>query len=129
MATPAASGAAAVIASGHHDELSGMNAASAKKLASLVRSSVRPAASLAGKTSTGGIIDLSVGEQNDPSAETPGPDITDLTLSERTVTLTGSDFGETKGSVKVSRYVIGAPSDAGSEIVSWSGSMVILTLD
>ena len=128
MATPAAAGAAAVIASRHKNELTGMNAASAKKLASLVRSSVRPNASLAGKTSTGGIIDLTVDENKTPPAETPGPDITDLTLSGKTVTLTGSYFGET-GSVKVSKYVLGAASDVDSSIDSWSGSEVVLTLD
>ena len=129
MATPAAAGAAAVIASRHQDELNGMGSASAKKLAGLVRSSVRPNASLAGKTSTGGIIDLTVDEKDNARAETPGPDITDITLSGRTVTLTGTDFGETRGSVKVSKYVLGAPSDAASSITMWSGSKVILTLD
>ncbi|MBR2707100.1 MAG: S8 family serine peptidase [Mogibacterium sp.] len=129
MATPAAAGAAAVIASRHHDELTGMDSASAKKLASLVRSSVRPNASLAGKTSTGGIIDLTVDEKDNARAETPGPDITDLTISGRTVTLTGANFGETGGSVKVGKYVLGAPSDAGSSVTRWSGSKVVLTLD
>lgn len=129
MATPAAAGAAAVIASRHHDELNGMDSDSAKKLASLVRSSVRPNASLAGKTSTGGIIDLTVDEQNASPAEMPGPDITDLTLTGRTVTITGTDFGETKGNVKVSKYVLGAPSDVDSSVASWRGSKVVLTLD
>jgi uncharacterized repeat protein (TIGR02543 family) len=129
MASPAAAGAAAVIASRHHGELTGMNSDSAKKLANLVRSSVRPNASLAGKTSTGGIIDLTVDEQNISPSEIPGPDITDLTLSGRTVTITGTDFGETKGNVKVSKYVLGAPSDVDSSVASWRGSKVVLTLD
>ena len=130
MATPAAAGAAAVITSRHNNELEGMEpAASAKKLASLVRSSVRPNASLAGKTSTGGIIDLTVDENNTSPAEIPGPDITDLTVSGKTVILTGSDFGETKGNVKVSKYVLGAPSDVDSSVASWRGSKVVLTLD
>jgi len=129
MATPAAAGATAVIASRHYDELTAADADSAKKLASLVRSSVRPNASLAGKTSTGGIIDLTVDKSKTSPEETPGPDITDLTVSGKTVILTGSDFGGTGGNVKVSKYVLGAPSDVDSSVASWSGSKVVLTLD
>ena len=82
MAAPAVSGAAAVIASRHYDELNTLKASdpsgSAKRLATLVRSSVRPLASLKDMTSTGGIIDLTVDTRRiDPDAEQPGPDITD----------------------------------------------------
>ena len=115
MAAPAVSGAAAVIASRHYDELNNLKSQdpseSAKELATLVRSSVRPLDSLKDMTSTGGIIDLTVDTKlSDPDAERPGPDITDIAVSGNKVTLTGKGFGDTRGTVEVRKHVAGKHS-------------------
>ena len=124
MASPAVAGAAAVIASRHFEELPAGEAASAEKLANLVRSSVRPLASLKDLTSTGGIIDLTV----ETEVFEPGPDITDISAGGREVMLTGTGFGSDAGTVTVRKYVIGASSEIGNAITSWTDNAVSLSL-
>ena len=130
MACPAAAGAAAVIASRHYDELSELEpAASAEKLAGYVRASVRPMPALADKVSTGGIIDLSVDEAAAEPAARPTPDITDVSVSGRTVTLTGTGFGNGGGTAAVKKYVVGKESAViSSQVAGWSDSLVTLSL-
>ena len=128
MASPAVAGAAAVIASRHYDELSPGDPASAEKLANLVRSSVRPLASLKDMTNTGGIIDLTAdGEAAEP-ADQPGPDITDAAVSGSNVTLTGTGFGSSAGTVTAGKFVAGASADMGSAVTSWTDTCVSFTL-
>ena len=130
MACPAATGAAAVIASRHYDELTSGDAESAKKLASYVRSSVRPAPAFDGIVNTGGIIDLSVDEAASDPADQPAPDITDVSVSGTEVTLTGTGFGSAGGFAAVKKYIIGQPStDIGSEVGEWNDTSVTLSLD
>ena len=130
MACPAASGAAAVLASRHYDELTSGDGESAKKLAAYVRSSVRPVPALDGKVSTGGIIDLAVDEEASDPADQPAPDITDVSVSGTEVTLTGTGFGSAGGSVTVKKYMIGQPSaEVGSEADEWNDTSVTLSLD
>ena len=134
MAAPAVTGAAAVIASRHYDELNKLKdqdpSEAAKELATLVRSSVRPLESLKDMTSTGGIIDLTVDTKvSDPDADRPGPDITDIAVSGNKVTLTGKGFGDNRGTVEVRKYVAGKHSIIDSSIASWSDSEAVLTLD
>ena len=128
MAAPAVTGAAAVIASRHYDELPSGDAASAEKLANLVRSSVRPLASLKDLTNTGGIIDLTVDANATAPGSQPGPDITDIAVSGSKVTLTGTGFGSTKGTVTARKYVAGAAADIGSTVTSWSDTSTSFTL-
>ena len=127
MASPAAAGAGAVIASRHYDEIESMNAESAETLANLVRSSVRQIPSLTGKVSTEGLIDLSV------DTEVPSelsPHITDITVSGNEVNITGSNFGSSSGSVTVSKFVHGMePAVMVSEIEEWGEDRVTLLLD
>ena len=127
QASPAAAGAAAVIASRHFDELENMDAASAEKLAGLVRSSVRPIPSLACKVSTGGIIDLSADTGYTPSRLSP--DITDVVVSGRNVTLAGDCFGSNAGTVTLRKYVAGKDSlEIGSEVTDWRDKCVTLSI-
>ena len=127
QASPAAAGAAAVIASRHFDELENMDAASAEKLAGLVRSSVRPIPSLAGKVSTGGMIDLSADTGYTPSLLSP--DLTDVVVSGRNVTLAGDCFGSSAGTVTLRKYVAGKDSlEIGSEVTDWRDKCVTLSL-
>ena len=129
MASPAAAGAGAVLASRHYDELSSLSPSeSAKRLASIVRSSVRPAEDLKDRTSTGGIIDLSVDTFGTDPQNQPGPDITDMSCDGSTVTLSGTGFGENQGTVSVSRYKAGCNSDLEATVSSWSDSEVVLDL-
>ncbi len=130
MATPAVSGSAAVIASGHYSELNGMSASdSAQKLADLVRASVRPMGSLKDMTSTGGIIDLSVDAERSNSTEQSGPVIKDISVSGGEVRLTGNNFGDVQGKAAVRKYVSGSNSAVKAEIASWTDSEAVLTLD
>lgn len=129
MACPAAAGAAAVLASRHYDELTAGDADYAKKLAGYVRSSVRPMPGLDGKVSTGGIIDLAVDASASDPADQPAPDITDVAVSGTEVTLTGTGFGKTGGTVEIRKYIFGTESTPiGSEISEWKDTSVTLSL-
>ena len=129
MACPFVSGAAAVIASRHFEELEGLSAPeSAERLASYVRSSVRPFASLDGKTSTGGIIDLTVDTGSADALKKLGPDITDLAVNGSEVVLTGSHFGDVQGDASAVKYTAGNNSDLAASVISWSDDSVVLAL-
>ena len=129
MAAPAAAGAAAVLASRHYEELEALSASdSAERLAGIVRSSVRPSDALSNKTSTGGIIDLTVDTGSADPSDRPGPDITDVTVSGSTVILSGTDFGKTPGNAAVFKYTAGNNSDVSSSVIYWSDTAVVLTL-
>ena len=128
MACPAVAGGAAVILSRHYDELAAQDADSVIKLAGYIRSSVRPMPALADKVNTGGIFDLSVDEAAEEPSQQPAPDITDVSVKGRKVTLTGSNFGS-GGSVEIRKYVIGNESAVvGSEVTAWGDTSVTLSL-
>ena len=130
MASPAAAGAAAVIASRHYEEISAADADSAKALAGYVRSSVRMMPALADKVSTGGIIDLSVDATAADPDQQPAPDITDVSVSGTEVTLTGSGFGSSGGMVTVKPYVTGKESaELETAVSEWSDGNVTLSLN
>ena len=117
MACPAVSGAAAVLAS--------RSGARGSDLADVVRASVRPMEALS-DTRTGGIIDLSV--DVDQAAER-GPAIDSMKYQGRTVTLTGRGFGDVKGTVALTKEVVGAkPIPLDAKVASWTDSSVKLVL-
>ena len=94
MACPMVSGAVAVLAA-DRPELSGL------ELASLVKSSVRPATSMKGITKTGGVIDF------EAVTGLRSPVITDLGLQDGVLEIKGSGFGETIGRIRVIRRSVG----------------------
>ena len=129
MAGPAVTGAAAVLASRHYDELAAGDGDSVIKLAGYVRSSVRPMPALSDKVSTGGIIDLSIDTYDTGSSDQTNPDITDVSVSGREVKLTGTGFGSSGGTVEIRKYVSGKDPDVlASEVSGWSNESAELTL-
>ena len=129
MAAPAVSGGAAVLASRHYEELSAADpAAAAEMLANLVRSSVRPLPSLADITSTGGILDLSVDTVVSGISERNTPSIKDLSVMGADVTISGTGFGDTPGTVAVRQYVLGNMKVLNPVITSWANDSVSLSL-
>ena len=125
MATPAVSGGAAVLASRYPE-------ATGAELANLVTSSVRQLPALAGKTQTGGILDLAVNASPDgttPAARQPGPDITSASLDGLTLTVEGRNFGGEAGSATVKRPTPGtAGKSQSASVSSWSDKKVVLQL-
>ena len=122
MACPAVSGAAAVLAS--QEGYKGV------ELASLVRSKVRIPDSGALETRTGGIFDFSVAgspEGGSEDASPLAPAISDVTASGSSITIMGSNFGAKKGSVDLSRYIVGGDlQSVTAHIASWADDKVTL---
>ncbi len=117
MACPAVSGAAAVIASRYPEK-------KGAELADLVKASVRNLPSLAGKTKTGGILDLSVSPMDPASG---GPVINSISASGKRVVLKGLNFGTKQGSVTLTGETAGGRSNViGASVVSWTDSSVSL---
>lgn len=112
MATPAVTGFAAVLKAAH-PELSG------KELADLVKATVRPVKSLEGRLKSGGVIDFQAAYS---------PVIDELKVSGKTVTLTGSHFGE-PGSVTLRRYVAGKETpEQKADVKEWAENRIVLSL-
>ena len=117
MACPAVSGAAAVIIS-EDPKIKG------RKLINKIRSRVRRLPGLKGRLKTEGIIDLSVGSENDPA----GPVINDIEVKGNTLTITGNNFGSQTGKVKASKYVAGKKGKTKkSKVKSWSNRKIVVT--
>lgn len=120
MATPAAAGACAVLAARHPDD-------TAAQLAARLMGSVRLNDSLAGRTVTGGALDLSVA--GEPSSPDPAlnPVVDSITLDGASLTISGSSFGETEGTVELAEAGLG---DAGetlpAQVAAWGGSSIEL---
>jgi len=123
MACPCISGATAVLAS-----QTGLDGA---KLASLVRSKIRIPDSGPLPVRTGGVFDFSVqGSPDSGEKDALAPAIQSLEVSGTTVTITGSNFGLKRGSVDLSRYVVGKEGSAtAATVTSWTDGKVVLTLD
>ena len=123
MACPCVAGATAVLAS-----QSGLDGA---ELASLVQSKVRIPASGPLPVRMGGIFDFNVqGSPDTGKKDAFGPVISDIDVSGTTVIITGSNFGTSRGSVSLARYVIGKEEVAApSTVTLWDDDKVVLTLD
>ncbi len=122
MACPAVAGAAAVFAS---------QGETGTALASLVRSKVRVPAAGALPVRSGGVFDFNAVGSPDGGEEQPlAPAITDVAVEGSTVTITGSNFGTTEGSVALSRYVVAKELEGvGSHVTSWADDRVTLELE
>ena len=121
MATPAAAGACAVLAARHPGD-------TATQLAARLMGSVRPNDSLAGRTVTGGALDLSVA--GEPSSPDPAlnPVIDSITLDGASLTISGSSFGETEGTVELAEAGLGdADETLPAQVAAWGDSSIELT--
>lgn len=123
MATPAVAGACAVLAAQHPDD-------TAAQLAARLMGTVRPNASLAGRTTTGGALDLSV--VGDPSApETAlNPVIESFAAEGATLSVAGTAFGASAGTVEVTQAGLGDGGESlPAAIDAWDESSVLLTAE
>lgn len=121
MATPAVAGAAAVLAAQHPED-------TGAQLASRLLGTVRPNDTLAGRTTTGGVLDLSV--TGDPSSpETAyGPVIDSFAVDGASITLAGSGFGTEQGAVVVREAGLGDEGEAWATTSdSWSDASIELS--
>lgn len=121
MATPAAAGACAILAAQHPSD-------TAAQRASRLKGSVRPNASLAGRTTTGGTLDLSV--VGDPSA--PGtslnPTVESLDAAGTSLQVKGSAFGASAGTVEIRAAGLGDEDKSfPATIDAWSDDSIQLT--
>ena len=83
----------------------------------------------ADKTSTGGIIDLSVETSVVKPTVEQSPDIADVSVEGTRVVLTGTGFGDEAGTAVARQYVVGAFADIASSVSSWSDDSVELSLE
>jgi len=124
MSTPAVAGAAAVLASRGYE---------GKELAALVRSMVRIPEAGELPVRTGGVFDFTVEgspDDSDDEEEPYAPVIMEVSVEGTTVTITGENFGLERGSVDLSRYVVGAKlTPVAATISSWADNQVTLELD
>lgn len=82
---------------------------------------------LKGITRTGGIIDLSIDVD---VAAMRSPSIDSMSYKGRTIILTGKGFGSVKGSVTLTKEVVGAvPKSLETKIESWTDDRVCLLLN
>lgn len=121
MATPAVAGACAVLAAQYPDD-------TAAELASRLKGSVRPNASLAGRTTTGGAIDLSVsGDPSVPEAAL-NPVIDSFTVEGTTLLVEGSAFGADAGTVELTEAGLGDEGgNLPATVAAWSDTSIELT--
>ena len=115
MATPAVSGALAVLLGNLN---TGISAEDAK---ALLLSYVKPISTL-GNTKTNGILDLTIANSIDFS-----PVIKNIDYSDKKITINGSNFSDTQGTVTVSNLkVYGDGEDAIPSDISWSDKKIEL---
>ena len=117
MATPAAVGAAALLAAAYPD-------ADALTLKAQLLASVTKTDALKDQCTTGGYIDFRNFDIN-----SPGPAITDATVNfdKKTVTLTGHYFGKSKGSISYSRPLNDISGTVPSENIKWKDGKVTIS--
>ena len=118
MATPAASGACAVLAACFPDE-------DAATRIERLKASVRPNDDFKGKTTTGGTLDISVGAALDAPSFGPRLDSLEVDESGKTVTITGARFGSSQGQVAMIQAGLGDDHTAYSTAISsWTDNEI-----
>lgn len=121
MATPASAGACAIFAARFPDEDAAMRI-------DRLKASVRPNNSLAGKTTTGGALDMSIGDQFQMSSDNGfNPVIDSFVVDERgkSATVKGTCFGPTQGRLTLTRTGLSDEQTAYSTTISsWGDSSI-----
>lgn len=119
MATPAATGACAVLAALHPDE-------DAATRVDRLKASVRPNDDFSGKTTTGGALDISLGAELDLASLGPQLDSLEVDESGKVVTLKGVRMGASPGRVAMIQAGLGDEGTAYSATVSsWNDNEVL----
>lgn len=125
MATPAVAGTCAVLAARFPDD-------TAAERAARVQACVRPNASLAQASTSGGVVDLSrLDNAGSPMAQ-PAPVIASVTAKGDALVIAGSSFGDVAGSTAVARAGLGdrdangAFPSLGASVRSWNEHEIVL---
>lgn len=121
MATPASAGACAIFAARFPDEDAAMRI-------DRLKASVRPNNSLAGKTTTGGALDMSIGDQLQMSSDNGfNPVIDSFVVDEggKSAAVKGTCFGPTQGRLTLTRTGLSDEQTAYSTTIgSWGDSSI-----